>query len=150
MITIGPSALHVHPSTYRLDARVHKLHTWRVNRAGGFMAQCAYCGTETELYDGPSPVCLACVKLSPTKRETRAKLVHSLHEATMRTEAATEAFTAVTGDIPSGLPQPDGVQRIHNASRNLSVARDEMMKAHKRLNDFLQHGTVPDDLKRSD
>jgi hypothetical protein len=54
---------------------------------------------------------------------------------------------AVSSDIPSGLPQPDGVQRIHNASRKLTAARDEMMKAHKRMRDYMEHGIVPEDLK---
>jgi len=75
--------------------------------------------------------------------------MRDLHEATLRAEAATTAFHAVTGDIPSYIPQPDGTQRIHNASRALKVARDEMMTAHNRLNEFLEHGIVPDDLKRS-
>jgi hypothetical protein len=55
----------------------------------------------------------------------------------------------VTNRIPSGLPHSDGIQRIKSASAKLSVAREQMMKAHHRLNYFIEHGTVPDDLKRS-
>jgi len=36
-----------------------------------------------------------------------------------------------------------------NASRKLDIARKEMMKAHSRLNEFIELGLVPDDLKRS-
>jgi hypothetical protein len=43
----------------------------------------------------------------------------------------------------------NGAQRIHSASRELSVARKEMMKAHSRLDDSLSRGVVPEDLKRS-
>lgn len=50
-------------------------------------------------------------------------------------------------EIPSGLPQPDGSLRIQNASRALHSARGEVMKAHSRLNDFLTHKIVPEDLK---
>ena len=50
---------------------------------------------------------------------------------------------------PSGTPHPDGVQRIHNASHKLTQARDEMMNAHNRMNDFIERGIVPEDLKRS-
>jgi len=55
----------------------------------------------------------------------------------------------VTGEIPSYVPQPDGTQSIHNASRALKMARDEMMTAHNRLSAFLERGIVPEDLKRS-
>jgi len=58
-------------------------------------------------------------------------------------------FNAVTSDVPGFIPHPDGVQRIHNVSRKLSIARDEMMRAHKRLNAFIEHGIVPEDLKRN-
>jgi len=43
---------------------------------------------------------------------------------------------------------PDGVERIHNASRERDTARKEMMAAHNRLNDFNELGIVPEDLKR--
>jgi len=52
-------------------------------------------------------------------------------------------------NIPSGTPRPGGVQRIHNASHELTTARDEMMKAHNRLNDFLNMGIVPKDLSKN-
>ena len=113
------------------------------------MARCAYCQTETELYDGASPICVPCADLSPDRRAVRAKLFHDLNEAVKRADAATDAFALVNGDIPSGMAHPDGVQRIHDASRVLTAAREEMMKAHSRLNDFIGTGIVPDDLKRS-
>jgi hypothetical protein len=47
------------------------------------------------------------------------------------------------GDIPSGLPQPDGSLRIQNAARALAAARNEVMQAHSRLNEFLARGAVP-------
>jgi len=64
----------------------------------------------------------------------------------MRADAATAAFIEITSDIPSGLPHPDGIQRIHNASREMDAARKAMMAAHSRLNDFIESGTVPPDL----
>jgi hypothetical protein len=51
--------------------------------------------------------------------------------------------------IPSFIPHPDGTQRIHNASHQLTEARNAMMKAHHRLNDYLERDIVPKDLKRS-
>jgi hypothetical protein len=75
-------------------------------------------------------------------------LISQLAQETLHAEAATTEFNAVTSDVPSFLPQPDGTQRILNASRALTVARSEMMKAHYRLNDYLERGTVPEDLKQ--
>jgi len=49
--------------------------------------------------------------------------------------------------VPSGLPHPDGTQRIRNASRELFRARKEMMTAHRRLDNFIESGIVPEDLK---
>ena len=56
-------------------------------------------------------------------------------------------FNAITGEIPSGIPHPDGVQRIRNASRDLSSARAELMRVHNRIQDYLIRGIVPEDLK---
>ncbi len=111
------------------------------------MAECAYCKTDTELYDGGAAVCVQCAKMPPEMRDAGAKLLHDLAEATLRAESASMAFNATANSIPKG-PGQHGVQRIHNASRNLSAARLERMKAHTRLNDFLERGIVPEDLKR--
>jgi hypothetical protein len=92
------------------------------------------------------------LKLDPSSAmngNIRIILFRDLAEATARTESARETFTVMTDSIPSGLPHPDGAQSIHNASRALRVARMEMLKAHTRLNDFLNRGIVPEDLKRS-
>ena len=120
------------------------------------MERCAYCKVEeTALYESGVPICLKCVTLREAKSKkdhpasVHDTLVRELSEATLSAESATVEFNAVTSDIPSFIPHPDGTQRIHNASRALSAARDEMMKAHKRLNDYIERGVVPEDLKRS-
>jgi len=109
------------------------------------MEQCAYCGTETLLHISNVPVCVECADLSPEKLAVRARLFRDLHEAVKITELANENFIVATNSI---APSPDGTQQIHKASRQLTTARDEMMKAHNRLNAFLDKGIVPDDLKR--
>jgi hypothetical protein len=73
----------------------------------------------------------------------------NLHEAVKRSEAAVAAFSAIAANIPSGTPHPDGVQRIRNASYELTAARNEMTEAHHRLSEFLENGSVPEDLKRN-
>jgi hypothetical protein len=101
------------------------------------------------LYESGVPICVKCAEASPGVRKARIALFRGLLEATKRAEAATDAFAAIASNIPSGMPHPDGVQRIRNASHELTAARNEMMKAHDRLNDFLTAGIVPEDLKRS-
>jgi hypothetical protein len=84
------------------------------------------------------------------KPDAKAKLFQELSEATKRAEAATNAFASITGDISSaGIPHPDGMQRIRNAAREMEIASRGMMKAHTRLTEFIEHRTLPDDLKRS-
>ena len=89
-------------------------------------------------------------KPPPTEEQICATLLQDVIELTARNEQATEEFEAVTGQIPSGLPHPDGVQRIKNASNKLSTARNELMKAHRRLDEHFGGGIVPEDLKPSD
>jgi DNA-directed RNA polymerase subunit RPC12/RpoP len=121
------------------------------------MARCAYCKeSETELYEGGTPICLACSSKLITKRKPpvvdpsiHRALRAELAEATAEALEATEAFSRVTTEIPSGLPHPDGARRIHNVSRQLSHARERMTLAHKRLTDYLNTGIVPEDPKRS-
>jgi hypothetical protein len=120
------------------------------------MSLCAFCKVEdTALYANGVPICLKCLDL----REANSKkvpiasvhtvLVQDLTEASLRVELANTEFNAITSDIPSFIPQPDGTQRIHKASMALKAAREGMIMAHNRLNAFLERGIVPEDLKRS-
>jgi hypothetical protein len=118
------------------------------------MATCTFCKAETELYDGGVPVCIKCSEAREAKSKPPASehqilnvLNQDLQAATERAKEATAALDAVTREIPSALPYPDGTQRIHNIARELSLARVELMRAHNRLNDFLARGIVPEDLK---
>jgi len=115
------------------------------------MARCAFCKTkETELHENGSPICLGCAGLAEDRgRRVQAALVKALSEATMRADSAFAEFSTVMSDIPSGLPHPDGVQRIHNAAANLATARHQMTNAHARLTNYLERGIVPEDLKLS-
>jgi hypothetical protein len=54
------------------------------------------------------------------------------------------------GDIPSGLPQSDGALRIQNAARALAAARNDVMHAHSRLNEFLARGVISRDREPGD
>jgi len=113
------------------------------------MAACAYCGIETQLHINDVPVCIHCADLTPEKRAIRSKLFRQWSEAVLRADSANEAFRQVMTRIPSGIPHSDGTQRIKNVSRQLSEARKEMIAAHDRLNDFLERGIIPEDLKQT-
>jgi hypothetical protein len=118
------------------------------------MDNCAFCNTETELYVNSIPICSKCSgdrehKSTPTEADIRDTLQAELLQATMRALEAEDKFKAIMEEIPSGLPSPDGAQRITNALREVTASRVEMAKTQKRVVAFIEHGTVPEDLKRS-
>src|SRR6266853_2271550 len=120
------------------------------------MARCAFCKAETFLFDNDVPICLECADKREVKhkrlemeRQVNTILIHDVTEAKERAHAASDAVDAIVADVQSGLPHPDGTQRIINASRKLSAARQEMMRAHERLHDFLTRGIIPEDLKKT-
>jgi hypothetical protein len=73
-------------------------------------------------------------------------LQQELKAAAERAATASAAFLDVTSQVPSGLPHPDGAQRIRNISHELAFARTELMRAHSRMDAFLVSGIAPDDL----
>lgn len=68
--------------------------------------------------------------------------------ARLEWERATESFDALVQEVPSGLPHPDGVQRVHNASRELSLAREKFTTSTRRIGKFIVHREVPEDMKK--
>jgi hypothetical protein len=73
-------------------------------------------------------------------------LQDELKAATERAASASAAFLDVTSQVPSGLPHPDGTQRIRNIAHELAFARTQLMRAHSRMDTFLVSGIAPDDL----
>src|SRR5207248_1275637 len=115
------------------------------------MGKCFNCGREAQLYVRGIPICVAC----DDEREERQRegiapgehhriscvLKEDLVQAKKQLTAASTEFAAVMRDTPSGLPHPDGTQRIQNASRAYARARENMMNAIRRLNAFTIQGT---------
>ena len=127
------------------------------------MANCIYCGAETSLYQSEMPVCVKCAegiggaeamdpKEAPPMRAALDKdymrriLQLEVAETNAQAEAAAAEFKAIISSVPTGIPHPDGTQRIHHAAHNLSNARKDMMRAHLRLDNFLSSGVIPEDL----
>jgi hypothetical protein len=128
------------------------------------MANCVYCGAETSLRQGEVPLCAKCAeaieaikskdagqpppKQAPLHRDyVRRILLLEVAETTAQAEAAAAEFKGIIGSIPTGIPHPDGTQQIHQAAHNLSNARNDMMQAHSRLDNFLRSGVIPEDIK---
>ena len=103
------------------------------------MQLCARCRAEKELYGDRAPLCPGC--------SIREKLIREVLETTAHKVEAFGKFEAIMLQTPSGLPHPDGVQRIKNAANELSSARKEMLRAYQRLGNYLDRGIVPEDLK---
>jgi hypothetical protein len=71
-----------------------------------------------------------------TERDIREDLFQALLEATAGVNVALAAFKAGMTGAPN-LPPSEAVKRANKVSRELSLARKEMRKAHNLLNDFL-------------
>jgi len=95
-----------------------------------------------------APPQMAATPNPPVSTEkVRHLLQQELKAASERAAKASDAFLAATNTVPSGLPHPDGTQRIRNISHELAFARSALMKAHSRLDAFLVSGLAPDDLR---
>ena len=67
--------------------------------------------------------------------------------AKRRMNVASVRFNEVVRYVPSGLPHPDGTQRIQNVGRELADARENLAAAITLLNDFVSNKVVPEDLR---
>jgi hypothetical protein len=85
----------------------------------------------------------------PPRSEIPRILQDGFARARLTYESAHEEWKAVSSDIPSGLPHPDGTQRIRNASKNYYATMDEYHRAIDEYNEFIRHGTVPERLKET-
>jgi hypothetical protein len=95
------------------------------------MAECIVCKTETFVHVGIISICIKrlenqAIALPRTEQAIRTALVKGIIDATVRASAASEVFSAVTSQVPSGLPHADGVQRIKSAAIEMAIARKEL------------------------
>ena len=77
----------------------------------------------------------------------RKILADQFEAAVKRRDIASAHFDEVRKDLPSGLPHPDGTQRIAKASSDYVAALREVGRAVQRIADFQSRGIVPEDLK---
>ena len=79
-------------------------------------------------------------------QEIRNALVKRANETSAQAKEASRTFSRIMRESFAGLPHAERIQRIHQASRELSIARCEVLQAHKQLNDFNSRGVIPDGL----
>ena len=103
------------------------------------MQVCTRCGAELQLCGNGAPICTSC--------SVREILTQEVLQTTAKKAEAFRKFEAIMLQVPSGLPHSDGVQRIKNASNELSITRKEMARAYERLRNYLDRGIVPADLQ---
>ena len=87
------------------------------------------------------------MELESDYERVRRVLEKQFLEAIKHRDIASVRFHDVNNDIPSGLPYPDGTQRIYNASREYSAALTDLLRVLKRLTDFRERRIVPEDLR---
>jgi hypothetical protein len=81
-------------------------------------------------------------------QEIRQLLQEDFDMAQQRRIEASQRFTEVMDDIPSGIPHPDGTDRIEMASREYKDSRQAASEAMKRLSDFVIRRIIPAELER--
>jgi hypothetical protein len=80
-------------------------------------------------------------------KEILQKLLEALDAARQRSDEASEHFDEVIRGVPGGLPYPDGVERVRLASGEFIRSRQQLMEAHLKLENFITHGTVPEEFE---
>jgi hypothetical protein len=82
------------------------------------------------------------------RREIRQLLQEDFDAAQQRRIAASERYSEIINDIPSGIPHPDGIDRIRQVSGEYKASREAASEAMQRLSDFLIRGSIPPELER--
>ena len=99
-------------------------------------------------------VCLDCASAGTnpppvsSDQQIRRTLLQDIFKLTAVVDEAYAQFAGAMRIIPNDLPHPDGAQRIKNISTKLSTVREELMKAHRRLENYSDHGIISDDLEQ--
>ena len=83
----------------------------------------------------------------PLRTEIPRILRDEVNRARTAYENAHTEFKAITTDIPSGIPAPDGALRIRNAGAKYRDTMEEYNQALDEFNVFIKNGTIPERLK---
>ena len=80
----------------------------------------------------------------------RSILVTEAERTKVAYEQARRDFKAITDDIPTGLPHPDGTDRIRSAGTSYRSTLNAYALAVRQLNAYAVDGTIPDWLRESE
>jgi hypothetical protein len=75
-------------------------------------------------------------------------LTERVRLARERRNLASVAFDEVLRSVPSGIPHPDGTERVRQASQEWVNAQNEFTQALWDLNQFRLRGVVPPDFEQ--
>jgi hypothetical protein len=79
----------------------------------------------------------------PSRLDIEAILYGEIGRTRIMLDKARADFNEAVSEVPSSLPHPDGTQRIVNARRSESLARENYMAALGEFSLFIQSGTIP-------
>jgi hypothetical protein len=85
-----------------------------------------------------------------TRDEIEAILRTEIERALMSQEAAKIEYRKVLDELSRDNPSCEAVDRLEEARRAETAARDQLWRSLLRLNEFCRDGTVPADLMRED
>ncbi|HWE49467.1 MAG TPA: hypothetical protein VG273_06745 [Bryobacteraceae bacterium] len=85
---------------------------------------------------------------------SREEVERILRQDVERKKAAYQSarlyFDSISHNIPSGLPSPDGTERIRNAGKDYRFSMREYDVALHDFNSFLCWGIIPEHLRQAD
>jgi hypothetical protein len=84
------------------------------------------------------------------REQIESILLAELDEAREKHRRSAENLRAITSEIPTCIPSPDGALRIKKAGEEHRCAFEALRKALERWNVFIVHGNVPDDFRRTE
>jgi hypothetical protein len=83
----------------------------------------------------------------PERNEIARILRDKVTHARKAYESAHTAFNTITADIPSGLPHPDGTDRIRFAGSTYRSTMNAYSEALHEFNVFISDGIIPERFK---
>jgi hypothetical protein len=85
-------------------------------------------------------------RVVPKRSEIETILRDEVGRARRAYQQAHLDFNSVTADIPSGLPAPDGTERIRNAGHAYRSTMNVYSDALREFNNFITDGVIPERL----
>ena len=79
--------------------------------------------------------------------EIGQRLLNDVQRARIAYDGAAKTFNALIGEVPSGLPHPDGALRLKQAGKESRRTLDLYSQSLKRYSEFILRNVIPEDLE---